>query len=77
MRSPEELVRRARVRCKHHREPRVSGFGREYLLAEIEQAIADEHPELDRGEVFELVQEWLRGGGGGGSLTAGRSARQL
>ncbi len=30
------------------------------LLAEIEQAIADEHPELDRGEVFELVQEWLR-----------------
>jgi hypothetical protein len=29
------------------------------LLAEIEQVIADEHPELDRGEVFELVQEWL------------------
>jgi len=24
------------------------------------QAIAEEHPELDRGEVFELVQEWLR-----------------
>jgi hypothetical protein len=24
-----------------------------------EQAIAEEHPELKRGDVFELVQEWL------------------
>ncbi len=58
--SAEKLVHRARVRCKHHREPRVGGFCRECLLAEIEQAIAKEHPELERGEVFELVQEWLR-----------------
>ncbi len=36
------------------------GVCRACVLAEIEQAIADEHPELDRGEVFELVQEWLR-----------------
>ncbi len=60
MLSPEELVRRARVRCKPHRQPRVGGFCRECLLAEIEQAIAEEHPELERGDVFELVQEWLR-----------------
>ncbi len=26
----------------------------------FEQTIAEEHPELDRGEVFELVQEILR-----------------
>ncbi len=39
--------------------PGVSGVCPECFLAEIEQAIADEHPELDRGEVFELVQEWL------------------
>ncbi len=32
----------------------------ECLLAGTEQAFAKEHPELDRGEVFELVQEWLR-----------------
>ena len=34
--------------------------GRECLLAEIEHAVAAEHPELERGEVLELVQEWLR-----------------
>ncbi len=48
------------ARYKHHREPGVVGVCRECLLAEIEQAIAKEHPELERGEVFELVQEWLR-----------------
>ncbi len=58
--SVEELVRRARERCKHHRQPRVGGFCRECFLAELEQAIADEHPEMKRGDVFELVQEWLR-----------------
>ncbi len=58
--SPEELVRRARERCKPHRQPGVGGFCRECFLSELEEAIAEEHPELDRGEVFELVQEWLR-----------------
>ena len=48
--SPEELVRRARARCKHHRQPGVGGFCRECLLAEIEEAIAEEHPELKRGD---------------------------
>ncbi len=56
--SAKELVRRARKRCKQHRN-RVRGVCQECVLTEIEQAIADEHPELDRGEVFELVQEWL------------------
>jgi uncharacterized protein YprB with RNaseH-like and TPR domain len=32
----------------------------ECILKEIEQAIAGEHPELKGGDVFELVQEWLR-----------------
>ncbi len=58
--SAEELVRRARKRCKHHRQPGVGGFCRECFLAELEEAIAEEHPELKRGDVFELVQEWLR-----------------
>ncbi len=58
--SPEELVRRARKRCKQHRPARVGGVCRACLLAEIEQAIADEHPEMKRGDVFELVCEWLR-----------------
>ena len=40
--SAEELVRRARARCKHHRQPRVGGVCRECLLAEIEEAIAEE-----------------------------------
>ncbi len=38
----------------------VGGFCGEFLLAEIEEAIAQEHPEMKRGDVFELVQEWLR-----------------
>ncbi len=48
--SAEELVRRARERCKHHRQPGVGGVCRECVLAEIEQAIAEEHPELKRGD---------------------------
>ncbi len=59
MLSPEKLVRRARERG-HHRQPGVGGFCRECYLAELEEAIAEGHPELDRGEVFELVQECLR-----------------
>ena len=58
--SAEELVRRARKRCKHHRQPGVGGVCRECFLAELEQAIADEYPDLKRGDVFELVEEWLR-----------------
>ena len=53
------LVLRAKERCEPHRNG-VSGVCRECPLAEIEQAIAEEHPELKRGDVFELVQEWLR-----------------
>ena len=60
MLSPEELVRRARERCKHHRQPGVGGLCRECYLAELEEAIAQEHHEMKRGDVFELVQEWLR-----------------
>ncbi len=59
MLSPEELVHRGRRRCQHPRRG-VGGVCRECLLAEIEQAIADEYPELKRGDVFELVQEWIR-----------------
>ena len=58
--SSGELVRRARERCECHHQPGVGGVCRECLLAEIEQAIAEEHPELERGEVLELVQEWIR-----------------
>ncbi len=58
--SPEEPVRRARKRCQHHRQPGVGGYCRECYLAELEQAIAKEHPEMKRGDVFELVCEWLR-----------------
>ncbi len=58
--SPEALLHRARERCKHRRQPGVGGFCRECVLAELEEAIAEDHPELKRGDVFELVQEWLR-----------------
>ena len=58
--SPEELVLRARKRCQQHRQPRVGGFCRECYLAELEEAIAEAHPEMKRGDVFDLVSEWLR-----------------
>ncbi len=57
--SAKELVRKARKRCKHHRD-RVGGVCQECILMEVEQAIAEDHPEMKRGDVFELVQEWLR-----------------
>ena len=57
--SPEELVRRARERCKPHRQG-VGGFCRKCLLFELEEAIAEDHPEMKRGDVFDLVSEWLR-----------------
>ena len=38
----------------------MGGFCRECFLFELEEAIAGEHPEMKRGDVFELVQEWLR-----------------
>ncbi len=38
----------------------MGGFCRECFLAELEEAIAQEHPEMKRGDVFELVCEWLR-----------------
>ena len=57
--SAEELVRRARERCKQHRN-RLGGVCQECVLTEIEQAIAEEHPGMKRGDVFELVGEWLR-----------------
>ncbi len=40
--------------------PGVRGVCPECFLAEIEQAIAEEHPEMKRGDLFELVEEWLR-----------------
>ncbi len=52
------LVRRARKRCKQHRN-RIGGVCQECVLTEIEQGIAKEHPEMKRGDVFELVCEWL------------------
>ena len=36
-----------------------TGLCGECLAEEMEQANAGEHPELNRGDVFELVQEWL------------------
>jgi hypothetical protein len=52
-------VRRAKERSKSHLGD-VPDYCRECILKEIEQAIAEQHPELKRGDVFELVQEWLR-----------------
>ncbi len=38
----------------------MGGICREYYLAEAEQALAEEQPELDLEEILALVQEWLR-----------------
>ena len=56
--SPEKLVRRARKHCEDHPD-RVNGVCQECVLAEIERVIAKEHSELDRGDVFDQVQEWM------------------
>ncbi len=56
--SPEELDRRARKRCQPLRRG-VGGYCRKCFLAETKLAIAEAHPKLMRGDVFDLVQEWL------------------
>ncbi len=48
--SPEALIHRARARCKHHRQPGAGGYCRECYLAELEEAIAEDHPEMKRGD---------------------------
>ncbi len=58
--SAEELVRRARMRSKPHRQPHVGAYCRQCYLAELEEAIAKKHLQMRRGDVFELVQESLR-----------------
>ena len=57
--SNDELICRAKERCKLHRKDAL-GACRECILKEIESAIAEAHTELKHGDVFELVQEWLR-----------------
>lgn len=49
---------RVRARCAKHRGP-TSGFCRECFLAELEDVLAAEHPELNRDDVFELIQSWM------------------
>ena len=38
------------------------GACHECLLAEMEQVLLEENPEMKAGDVFELVQEWVRTG---------------
>ena len=56
--SAEKLVCGARKRCQPHRRG-VGGRCRKCFLAELELAIAEAYPEMKRGDVFDLVQEWL------------------
>ena len=53
------IVRRARKLCKRHRIGAAVGCCRECVLRAIEEHISEAHPEMKRGNVFDLVQEWL------------------
>ena len=55
--SVEEMARRARERCRHHRRG-VGGLCRDCLLAEVELALAEHHPEMKPGDPFELSQHY-------------------
>ena len=48
---------RARRRCSGHLP--AEGVCRKCLLAEMEEMILEGHPEMCRGDAFELVQEWV------------------
>ena len=54
----DSLLERAKTRCAKHRGA-TSGFCRAGFLAELDDALAREHPELKRDDVFELIQSWL------------------
>ncbi len=53
------VLKRARKLCKRHRIGAVSGCCRECMMRAVEEHIAEAHPEMKRGDVFDLVQEWL------------------
>ncbi len=55
----EAVVQRARELCEHHRIIAAVGCCRECMMRAIEEHIAEAHPEMKRGDVFDLVQEWL------------------
>ncbi len=54
---PAEFWDRACRRCAQD-----VGACHECLLAEMEQVLLEENPEMKAGDVFELVQEWVRTG---------------
>ncbi len=53
------VVQRARELCKGHGVPNVSGCCRQCFGRAVEEYLLDQHPEMRRGDVFDLVQEWL------------------
>ncbi len=53
------VVKRARELCQRHRVGAVSGCCRECFGRAVEEYLARENPEMKRGDVFDLVQEWL------------------
>ena len=55
----EAVVKRARELCQRHRVGAVSGCCRQCFGRAVEEYLADQHPEMKRGDVFDLVQEWL------------------
>ncbi len=59
----EAIVTGARELCKEHGVPNVSGCCRECFRRAVEEYVARENPEMKRGEVFDLVQEWLLSSG--------------
>ncbi len=53
----DELLARARARCANDRN--VSGFCRACYVAELELMIGEEHPELAREAIAELIRDWM------------------
>ena len=52
------FLERIKARCATHRGP-TAGFCRECFCAELEDVLCEEHPDMKRGDAFELVQQWL------------------
>ena len=55
----DELITRARQRCSRHLGP-AKGMCRQCFLAELEDMLLEENPEMQRRDAHDLAREWAQ-----------------
>ena len=59
---PAQLLHRAHQLCRERHDHVPNSACRKCVLEVFEDSIGEAYPEMKRGDVFELVQEWRMAG---------------